>query len=250
MNHPKSEKIRILLISQDSDTPDQLSACLDPDTYETVVSSDEARSRQLLLSFQPHILLLDRQLPSLNGLDLCREFHDLCNLPILMLSDSANIVDKVLALEMGCDDYLTKPFDSRELVARVRAILRRAQSPLPDFSSLSGMPVRTETDDSKCLRFPGLVINLTNYSVTYHGAAVEMPPRELELLYFMASSPNQVFTREQLLDHVWGYEYIGDTRTVDVHVKRIRARLKGKNSWSIATVWGVGYKFQTQPSKG
>ena len=186
----------------------------------------------------------------MKSLDLCREFHNACNIPILMLSNDDNIVDKVLSLEIGCDDFMTKDFDSRELIARIRAIVRRSHSNMPDFSTLSGTSPSADSDSSaKCITFPGLVINLTNYSVSYRGATIEMPPRELELLYFLASSPNQVFTREQLLDHVWGYEYVGDTRTVDVHIKRLRAKLPGKNSWSIATVWGVGYKFQTKPAK-
>ena len=170
---------------------------------------------------------------TMNSLDLCREFHNACNIPILMLSNDDNIVDKVLSLEIGCDDFMTKDFDSRELIARIRAIVRRSHSNIPDFSTLSGTSPSADSDSSaKCITFPGLVINLTNYSVSYRGATIEMPPRELELLYFLASSPNQVFTREQLLDHVWGYEYVGDTRTVDVHIKRLRAKLPGKNSWS------------------
>lgn len=250
MNNQEYDVIRVLIVSQDEDTIAKLTSSLNENAYETVTVANRTDARRYLMSFQPHILLLDRQITVLNSLDLCREFHNTCNIPILMLSDSENIVDKVLALEIGCDDFMTKPFDPRELIARIRAILRRMHSGMPDFSALSGTPCASENDSAaKCISFPGLVINLTNYSVTYRGATIEMPPRELELLYFLASSPNQVFTREQLLDHVWGYEYVGDTRTVDVHIKRIRAKLNGKNSWSIATVWGVGYKFQTKPTK-
>lgn len=242
--------IRVLIVSQDQEMIDRLTSCLGANAYETVTVSSRTDARKNLLSFQPHILLLDRQITSLNSLDLCREFHNACNIPILMLSSDDNIVDKVLALEIGCDDFMTKNFDARELLARIHAIVRRTHSTMPNFSALSGVPASSDNDAAaKCLTFPGLVINLTNYSVTYRGATVDMPPRELELLYFLASSPNQVFTREQLLDHVWGYEYVGDTRTVDVHIKRLRAKLPGKNSWSLATVWGVGYKFQTKPSK-
>ena len=141
----------------------------------------------------------------------------------------------MLGLELGADDFIIKPFDSKELVARVKAVLRRYQ------------PVRTEqAPDIKCVEYPDLIINQTNYSVLYQGQNIDMPPKELELLYFLASSPNQVFTREQLLDHIWGYEYIGDTRTVDVHVKRLREKLKGNDHWNIATVWGIGYKFETK----
>ena len=139
-----------------------------------------------------------------------------------------------MGLELGADDYILKPFDSKELVARVKAVLRRYQ------------PVKAEAPsaDVKCVEYPGLVVNLSNYSVSYNDRSVEMPPKELELLYFMASSPNQVFTREQLLDNIWGYEYIGDTRTVDVHVKRLREKIKDTSNWKISTVWGIGYKFE------
>ena len=222
INH-EFDIIRVLIASQDDEMIKKLILCLTENAYETVTVNNKTDARKNLLSFQPHIL---------------------------MLSNDDNIVDKVLSLEIGCDDFMTKDFDSRELIARIRAIVRRSHSNIPDFSTLSGTSPSADSDSSaKCITFPGLVINLTNYSVSYRGATIEMPPRELELLYFLASSPNQVFTREQLLDHVWGYEYVGDTRTVDVHIKRLRAKLPGKNSWSIATVWGVGYKFQTKPAK-
>ena len=152
-----------------------------------------------------------------------------------MLSAKGETFDKVLGLELGADDYMIKPFDSKELVARVRAVLRRFQVKQPVVSS-----------NEKCVNYPDLTINLTNYAVTYMGHQVDMPPKELELLYFLASSPNQVFTREQLLDHIWGYEYIGDTRTVDVHIKRLREKIKDNPHWAIATVWGIGYKFEVK----
>ncbi len=141
-----------------------------------------------------------------------------------------------MGLELGADDYIIKPFDSKELVARVKAVLRRYQPSKADKAS----------PDIKCVEYPNLVVNQTNYSVLYNGKPVDMPPKELELLYFLASSPNQVFTREQLLDHIWGYEYIGDTRTVDVHVKRLREKIKDHASWSLSTVWGIGYKFEVK----
>ena len=152
-----------------------------------------------------------------------------------MLSAKGEVFDKVLGLELGADDYMIKPFDSKELVARVKAVLRRFQ------------PSRTdETPTTKIVQYPDLIINQSNYSVIYQGNSIDMPPKELELLYFLASSPNQVFTREQLLDHIWGYEYIGDTRTVDVHIKRLREKIKDHPAWRLATVWGIGYKFEVK----
>ena len=146
------------------------------------------------------------------------------------------LCDKVLGLELGADDYMEKPFDSKELVARVKAVLRRYKA----------APAAAEPTGIKCVEYPDLTINQTNYSVIYMGKSVEMPPKELELLYFLASSPNHVFTREQLLDQIWGYEYIGDTRTVDVHIKRLREKIKDHESWRIATIWGIGYKFEVR----
>ena len=174
-------------------------------------------------------------LPGIDGYQVCREIRHSSDVPIIMLSAKGETFDKVLGLELGADDYMIKPFDSKELVARVRAVLRRFQVKQP-------APVSNE----KCVRYPDLVINLTNYAVTYMGKQIDMPPKELELLYFLAASPNQVFTREQLLDHIWGYEYIGDTRTVDVHIKRLREKIKDNPAWSIATVWGIGYKFEVK----
>ena len=154
-----------------------------------------------------------------------------------MLTAREEEADKVLGLEIGADDYIIKPFDSKELVARVKAVLRR-------FQPSRTIPVSATA--GKCVEYPDLIINQTNYSVIYQGRTVDMPPKELELLYFLASSPNQVFTREQLLDHIWGYEYIGDTRTVDVHIKRLREKIKDHASWAITTVWGIGYKFEVK----
>ena len=159
------------------------------------------------------------------------------NTPIIMLSAKGEIFDKVLGLELGADDYIIKPFDTKELVARVKAVLRRFQ-PMPAAAA--------SQTNGKYVEYPDLIINLTNYSVVYQGETIDMPPKELELLYFLASSPNQVFTREQLLDHIWGYEYIGDTRTVDVHIKRLREKIKDHKSWAISTVWGIGYKFEVK----
>ena len=188
-------------------------------------------------SYQPHLILLDLMLPGMDGYQVCREIRAKSSTPVIMLSAKGEVFDKVLGLELGADDYIMKPFDSKEMVARVRAVLRRCQ------------PARQEApaaDKTKRVEYDGLTINLTNYSVVCDGRQVEMPPKELELLYFLAASPNQVFTREQLLDQIWGYEYIGDTRTVDVHIKRLREKIKDHPGWSISTVWGIGYKFDTK----
>ena len=177
-------------------------------------------------------------LPGMDGYQVCREVRTKSQVPIIMLSAKGEVFDKVLGLELGADDYIVKPFDTKELVARVKANLRRCQQ-----------MTSTETakpSDAKIVEYPDLLINQSNYSVLYQGRTVEMPPKELELLYFLASSPNQVFTREQLLDHIWGYEYIGDTRTVDVHIKRLREKIKDHPRWSLSTVWGIGYKFETR----
>jgi DNA-binding response OmpR family regulator len=176
-------------------------------------------------------------LPGIDGYQVCREVRAKSQVPIIMLSAKGEVFDKVLGLELGADDYIVKPFDTKELVARVKANLRRYQV------STQEAP---KNPDAKIVEYPDLVINLSNYSVVYMGRTVEMPPKELELLYFLASSPNQVFTREQLLDHIWGYEYIGDTRTVDVHIKRLREKLKDHQRWALSTVWGIGYKFETR----
>ena len=169
---------------------------------------------------------------------MCSEIRAADSVPIIMLSAKGEVFDKVLGLELGADDYIMKPFDSKEMVARVKAVLRRYQ------------PIKTESKaagDQKVVSYNELEVNLTNYSVVCQGHPVEMPPKELELLYFLASSPNQVFTREQLLDHIWGYEYIGDTRTVDVHVKRLREKLGDEHTnWALTTVWGIGYKFEVK----
>ena len=185
--------------------------------------------------YAPNLILLDIMLPGLDGYEVCREIRRESKVPIIMLSAKTEVFDKVLGLELGADDYMIKPFDSKELVARVKALLRRANQ-----------TTSTTTGGAEVVKFPDLTVNLSNYEVVYKGETLEMAPKEIELLYFLASSPNQVFTREQLLDHIWGYEYIGDTRTVDVHVKRLREKIKDHANWSLATVWGIGYKFEVR----
>lgn len=228
-------KSKILIVDDDNNIAELISLYLTKECYDTHIVNDGEQALVAFEQYEPNLILLDLMLPGIDGYQVCREIRTKSNVPIIMLSAKGEIFDKVLGLELGADDYIMKPFDSKELVARVKAVLRRFQPAKPEAATSS---------DIKCVEYPGLTVNLSNYSVTYNNHSVEMPPKELELLYFLASSPNQVFTREQLLDNIWGYEYIGDTRTVDVHVKRLREKIKDHPTWKIATVWGIGYKFE------
>lgn len=230
-------KQKILIVDDDENIAELISLYLTKECFETKIVYDGESALLQLDTFRPNLILLDLMLPGIDGYQVCREIRKSNNVPIIMLSAKGETFDKVLGLELGADDYIIKPFETKELVARVKAVLRRYQ--MPAESAPVGATVQ-------CVEYPDLIINLSNYSVQYYGKTVEMPPKELELLYFLASSPNQVFTREQLLDHIWGYEYIGDTRTVDVHIKRIREKIKDHANWSIETVWGIGYKFVTR----
>lgn len=230
-------KQKILIVDDDENIAELISLYLKKECFDTKIVYNGEDALKAFDTYQPNLLLLDLMLPGIDGYQVCREIRAKSNTPIIMLSAKGEVFDKVLGLELGADDYIMKPFDSKEMVARVRAVLRRYQ------------PSRTETparEKIKCVEYDGLTINLTNYSVICDGVQTEMPPKELELLYFLAASPNQVFTREQLLDQIWGYEYIGDTRTVDVHIKRLREKIKDHPSWRISTVWGIGYKFETR----
>ena len=234
-----AEKQRILIVDDDENIAELISLYLMKECYETKIVNDGEAALKIFPDFRPNLILLDLMLPGIDGYQVCRELRTISQVPIIMLSAKGEIFDKVLGLELGADDYMIKPFDSKELVARVKAVLRRYQAvPAPS--------VPTESHQGKYVEYPDLVVNLTNYSVTYRGRSVEMPPKELELLYFLASSPNQVFTREQLLDHIWGYEYLGDTRTVAVHIKRLREKIKDHADWALTTVWGIGYKFEVK----
>ena len=227
-------KQKILIVDDDNNIAELISLYLVKECFDTKIVNDGESALEAVDSFAPNLILLDLMLPGIDGYQVCREVRAKLQTPIIMLSAKGEVFDKVLGLEMGADDYMEKPFDSKELVARVKAVLRRykPQTPVPEEST------------DKVVAYPDLEINMTNYSVTYMGNRVDMPPKELELLYFLASSPNHVFTREQLLDQIWGYEYIGDTRTVDVHIKRLREKIKDHEKWRIATIWGIGYKFE------
>ncbi|MCI8418687.1 MAG: response regulator transcription factor [Lachnospiraceae bacterium] len=229
-------KQKILIVDDDVNIAELIDLYLTKECFQTMMVHDGEEALKVFETFQPNLILLDLMLPGIDGYQVCREIRAKSNTPIIMLSAKGEIFDKVLGLELGADDYMIKPFDSKELVARVKAVLRRYQPAKPEVLEVK----------AKIVEYPELIINQTNYSVLYRGKPVDMPPKELELLYFLASSPNQVFTREQLLDHIWGYEYIGDTRTVDVHIKRLREKIKDHASWGLATVWGIGYKFEVR----
>ena len=233
-----AERQKILIVDDDASIAELISLYLNKECYDTRIVGDGEEALREFPQYKPDLVLLDLMLPGMDGYQVCRELRMLSDTPVIMLSAKGEVFDKVLGLELGADDYMIKPFDSKELVARVKAVLRR-------YSNMGN-----KTDNSNqvgdYVEYPDLIVNLTNYSVVYRGHTVEMPPKELELLYFLASSPNQVFTREQLLDHIWGYEYLGDTRTVDVHIKRLREKLDNNEHWSIATVWGIGYKFEVK----
>lgn len=230
-----ANKQKILIVDDDENIANLISLYLTKECYETRIEHDGQSALDAFKEYAPNLILLDIMLPGLDGYEVCREIRRESKIPIIMLSAKTEVFDKVLGLELGADDYIIKPFDSKELVARVKAVLRRyTEAPAPV----------EKKPDEKRVEYKDLIINLSNYEVIYKGKPVEMTPREIELLYFLASSPNQVFTREQLLDHIWGYEYAGDTRTVDVHIKRIREKIADTDQWSIGTVWSVGYRFE------
>ena len=226
-------KQTVLVVDDDPNIAQLVKLYLEKEGYEVAV---ESRGDEAVAAFQknpPSLMLLDIMLPGMDGWQVCRAIRQTSNIPIIMLSAKDETFDKVLGLELGADDYITKPFEGKELVARVKAVLRRSAPTEPEKDTLS---------------FPGLTISLEKYEVHYQGKLLEMPPKELELLYFLASHKNRVFTREQLLEQVWGFDFFGDSRTVDVHIKRLREKLVGSETlgWQIKTVWGVGYKFEVK----
>ena len=229
-------KQKILIVDDDNNIAELISLYLTKECFDTKIVNDGEEALAAFESYNPNMILLDLMLPGIDGYQVCREIRSKSATPIIMLSAKGEVFDKVLGLELGADDYMEKPFDSKELVARVKAVLRRYKT----------APEPAQDPAVKCVEYPDLTINQTNYSVTYMGNMIDMPPKELELLYFLASSPNHVFTREQLLDQIWGYEYIGDTRTVDVHIKRLREKVKDHRVWCIAAILGIGYKFEVK----
>ena len=237
-------KKKILIVDDDANIAELISLYLTKECFQCEIAEDGETALKLHDSFQPDLMLLDIMLPGIDGYDVCREIRKNHSTPIIMLSAKGETFDKVLGLELGAHHYIIKPFDSKEMVARVKAVLRR-YTPAPAPAAPQPEPPK----DTESISYTDLSISLSNYSVIYMGKPIEMPPKELELLYFLASHPNQVFTREQLLDQIWGYEYIGETRTVDVHIKRLREKIKDHAEWALSTVWGIGYKFETIPER-
>ncbi len=235
------DKQRILIVDDDENIAELISLYLVKECFSTEIAYTGREALMLEKSFNPHLILLDIMLPDIDGYEVCAEIRKTKQTPIIMLSAKGEVFDKVLGLKIGADDYMIKPFDSNELVARVKAVLRRT------FFTPEKTTTVIETDhQGDYVEYEDLLINITNYTVIFEGHQIEMPPKELELLYFLAKKPNQVFTRDQLLDRLWGYEYIGDSRTVDVHIKRLREKLNDSHNWSISTVWGKGYKFEVR----
>ena len=228
---------KILIVDDDNNICELLRLYLEKEGYSVSIAKTGMEAVRTFAMQQPDLMLLDIMLPELDGWQVCREIRKYSNKPIIMLTAKGETFDKVLGLELGADDYITKPFETKEVLARIKAVLRRSGS------------LNTEeiAEEIKQVSYDKLVINLTNYELRVDGRRVEAPPKEMELLYHLASNPNRVFTRDQLLDEVWGFDYYGDSRTVDVHVKRIREKLEGvSDRWELKTVWSVGYKFETK----
>lgn len=224
---------KIMIVDDDKNICELLRLYLEKEDFDIVIAHDGAQAVELFGSENPDMVLLDIMLPRLDGWQVCREIRKSSDKPIIMLTAKGETFDKILGLELGADDYVVKPFDAKEVVARVKAVLRRTAS--------------AQGDAVKEVRYDKLAVNLTNYELKVDGKVIDTPPKELELLYHLASNPNRVFTRDQLLDEVWGFDYYGDSRTVDVHIKRLREKLEGvSDKWMLKTVWGVGYKFETK----
>lgn len=224
---------KVLIVDDDEHIVELIKLYMDKEGFDTVTANNGKKAVELFKSEAPAIVILDVMMPEMDGWQVCREIRRVSNIPIIMLTAKGETFDKVLGLELGADDYMVKPFEPKELLARVKAVLRRSDT--------------KESNAEKEIVFSNLTINLSNYELKINGNIVEVPPKELELLYFLASNPNRVFTREQLLEEVWGFDYFGDSRTVDVHIKRLREKLEGvEANWQLKTVWGVGYKFEVR----
>lgn len=222
---------KVLIVEDESNIAELINLYLKKEGYETMIAEDGGKALELYRLFRPDLVLLDIMLPVMDGWAVCAKIRETDKTPIIMLTAKGETTDKVTGLEMGADDYIVKPFEMKELIARINAVLRRTEIP---------------NDTSKKLHFDKLTIDLDSYELIVDGKKIDTPPKELELLYHLASTPNRVYTRNQLLDEVWGFDYFGDSRTVDVHIKRLREKVEGvSDQWALKTVWGVGYKFET-----
>ena len=229
---------KILVVDDDINICELLRLYIEKEGFEVVIANDGGQAITKFKTEKPDLIMLDIMLPVFDGWQVCREIRKTSQCPIIMLTAKGEVFDKVLGLELGADDYVTKPFETKEIVARIKAVLRRVndQSPMVETQSTK-----------KEVSYDKLVINLTNYELRVNNEQIDTPPKEMELIYHLASNPNRVFTRDQLLDEVWGFDYYGDSRTVDVHVKRLREKLEGvSDQWTLKTVWGVGYKFEVK----
>ena len=225
--------IKIMVVDDDSNICELLRLYLEKEGFEAVIAPNGAKALEMFDSEKPDLMLLDVMMPQLDGWQVCREIRKKSSCPIIMLTAKGEVFDKVLGLELGADDYVVKPFETKEVIARIKAVLRRSGA--------------QEQKKSKEVSYDGLYINMENYELRVRGKQIDTPPKEMELIYHLASNPNRVYTRDQLLDEVWGFEYYGDSRTVDVHVKRLREKLDGvSDQWTLKTVWGVGYKFEVK----
>ena len=223
---------KILIVDDDPNISDLLKMYFENEGYDVKLAADGSEGLNYFKMYEPDIVLLDIMLPKKDGWQVCREIREISSKPVIMVTAKGEVFDKVLGLELGADDFVTKPFDMKELSARVKAVLRRYQA-------------HSRQSDDEVIKFENIEISLQKYELKLKGKSVDVPPKELELLYFLASNYNRVFTRDQLLDKVWGFDYLGDSRTVDVHVKRLREKLEGvSDKWVLKTVWGVGYKFE------
>ena len=224
---------RILVVDDDNNICELLRLYLEKEGYDVILAHNGGEAVKMFQELSPDLMILDIMLPVLDGWQVCREVRKFSEKPIIMLTAKGETFDKILGLELGADDYISKPFDTKEVIARIKAVLRRTD--------------KKNSSAEQKVAFDNLVINLTNYELIVKGVQVDTPPKELELIFRLASNPNRVYTRDQLLDEVWGFDYYGDSRTVDVHVKRLREKLEGASTeWSLKTVWGVGYKFETK----
>ena len=230
------QKEKILVVDDEKNICDLLRMYLEKEGYAVAMAHNGVDAVSMFSSENPDLVLLDVMLPGLDGWQVCREIRKVSEKPIIMLTAKDEVFDKVLGLELGADDYVTKPFDTKEIIARIKAVLRRTSA--------------VKESEIKEVKYDKLSVNLTNYELKVDGQVVDTPPKELELIYYLASNPDRVFTRDQLLDDVWGFDYYGDSRTVDVHIKRLRDKLKGvSEEWELRTIWSIGYKFETHEKK-